>query len=79
MKLKEKINWLKLHQLKFQHQPIFWRISKCYRIEYSTLKTLINDREIRDRIGDKAYNVCKKKYNTIYTGIKLTNYINKII
>ena len=45
---------------------------------YNSLKTLINDGQLRERIGENAYNICKKKYNSIYTGIKLSNYINKI-
>ena len=45
---------------------------------YNTLKILINDGELRKRIGENAYNACKKEYNTMYTGIKLTNYINRI-
>jgi len=45
---------------------------------YISLKTLINNQELRKYIGENAYNVCKRKYNTIYTGRKLSNYINKI-
>ena len=45
---------------------------------YNTIKTLIKDGELRERIGENAYNLCKAQYNTIYTGIKLTKYINKI-
>ena len=45
---------------------------------YISLKTLINNQELRKYIGENAYNVCKRKYNTIYSGRKLANYINKI-
>ena len=29
-------------------------------------------------MGENAYKVCRKKYNTIYTGRKLSRYINSI-
>ena len=45
---------------------------------YSSLKLLIENENIRKKIGENAYNVCKKKYNTIYSGIKLAKYINSI-
>jgi len=45
---------------------------------YISLKTLINNIDLRKEIGNNAYNVCKKKYNTIYTGRKLANHINSI-
>ena len=45
---------------------------------YISLKSLINNQELRKYIGENAYNVCKRKYNTIYSGRKLANYINKI-
>ena len=45
---------------------------------YISLKTLINNQELRKYIGENAYYFCKRKYNTIYSGRKLANYINKI-
>ena len=32
---------------------------------YSSLKILIEDEKLRKNLGENAYNVCKKKYNTI--------------
>lgn len=43
---------------------------------YLSLKTLIKNGNLRKIIGENAYNECKYKYNTIYTGRKLANYIN---
>ena len=43
---------------------------------YTSLKTLIKNEELRKIIGENAFNACKIKYNTIYTGRKLANYIN---
>ena len=40
---------------------------------YISLKTLINNQELRKYVGENAYNVCKRKYNTIYSGRKLAN------
>ena len=45
---------------------------------YISLKTLIINENLRKTIGENAFNECKYKYNTIYTGIKLANYINSI-
>jgi len=45
---------------------------------YISLKTLIDNKELRKYLGENAYKVCKKKYNTIYSGRKLANYIYKI-
>ena len=45
---------------------------------YISLKNLIINENLRKTIGEKAYNFCKEKYNTIYTGKKLSNYINSI-
>ena len=45
---------------------------------YLSLKTLINNENLRRTLGENAYNFCKRKYNTIYTGSKLSNYINSI-
>ena len=43
---------------------------------YLSLKTLIKNKHLRKIIGENAYNACNYKYNTIYTGRKLANYIN---
>ena len=43
---------------------------------YKSLKTLIINENLRNTIGENAYQICKKKYNTIYTGRKLANFIN---
>ena len=45
---------------------------------YLSLKNLINNKELRKIIGENAYHYCKKRYNTIYTGRKLSYYINSI-
>ena len=45
---------------------------------YLSLKILIEDEKLREKLGQNAYDICRKKYNTIYTGIKLANYINSI-
>jgi glycosyltransferase involved in cell wall biosynthesis len=45
---------------------------------YISLKTLINNEEIRKYIGENAYNFCKKNYNSIYVGSRFANYINSI-
>ena len=45
---------------------------------YISLKTLINNKLLRRTIGENAYFFCTRKYNTIYTGINLANYINSI-
>lgn len=45
---------------------------------YLSLKTLINDKYLREILGVNAYNICKKEYNTLYTGYKFANYINSI-
>ena len=42
---------------------------------YLSLKVLIESENLRKNLGENAYNICKKKYNTIQTGIKLANYI----
>ena len=54
--------------------------SLCNNINdwYISLKTLINNKELRKNLGENAYNACKLEYNTIYTGKRLANYINKI-
>ena len=44
---------------------------------YISLKDLINNKELRKIIGENAHNHCKVNYNTINTGIKLANFINK--
>ena len=42
------------------------------------MKKLILDPNLQKTIAENAYEVCKEKYNTIYTGRLLTNYINSI-
>ena len=43
---------------------------------YLSLKILIESENLRKNLGENAYKFCKKNYNTIQTGIKLTNFIN---
>ena len=43
---------------------------------YKSLKALINNKNIRKTIGENAYKTCLKKYNTVYTGRKLSKFIN---
>ena len=45
---------------------------------YNSLKNLIINEDLRKIIGENAYNACKYKYNTIYTGRKVANFINSI-
>ena len=45
---------------------------------YISLKTLIINEGLRKKIGENAYNFCKRKYNTIQTGTKLANFIESI-
>ena len=45
---------------------------------YISLKSLINNELLRRTLGENAYFFCKRKYNTIYTGINLANYLNSI-
>ena len=45
---------------------------------YISLKTLINNEEMRKYIGENAYNFYKKNYNSIYVGSQFANYINSI-
>ena len=45
---------------------------------YISLKTLISNKYLREILGENAYNICKEKYNTLYTGYKIVNYINSI-
>ena len=45
---------------------------------YISLKILINNKTLRKEIGKNAYNFCKMEYNTIYTGRRLTKFINSI-
>ena len=48
---------------------------------YISLKTLINDKNLRRTIGENAYHVFERKYNTIYTGkkfVKIVFYYGKI-
>ena len=52
----------------------------CTTIEdwYNELKFLIINEHARKNIGEKAFEVCKKQYNTLITNNKLVNYINSI-
>ena len=43
---------------------------------YKSLKNLIKNKDLRKTIGENAYKACKYKYNSIYTGTNLVNYIN---
>ena len=43
---------------------------------YKALKILINNEDLRKEIGENAFNYCKNKYNTIYSGKNLVNFIN---
>ena len=43
---------------------------------YISMKTLIINEQLRKKIGENAFNLCKRKYNTIETGRKLANFIN---
>ena len=45
---------------------------------YLSLKTLINNEPLRKYIGENAHKICRKKYNTLHTGRKLSQYINSI-
>ena len=46
---------------------------------YISLKALINNEQLRKKIGENAYNFCKRKYNTLQTGMKLANFINSFV
>ena len=43
---------------------------------YKQLKILVLDEQLRKTIGNNAFEACKKEYNTIETGYRLTNYFN---
>ena len=45
---------------------------------YDSLKALITNEKLRRYLGENAYNICKKNYNSIYTGSKFANYLNSI-
>lgn len=45
---------------------------------YNAMKILITDDKLKKYISNNAFKVCKEKYNTLTTGIKLSNYINSI-
>ena len=45
---------------------------------YISLKSLIVNPKLRKMIGENAFNLCKKEYNTIYTGRKFSYFINSI-
>lgn len=46
---------------------------------FDELDKLVSDREWRNEIGRNAYNYCKVKCVTLYTGFALTNYIKSIM
>ena len=52
----------------------------CSSVEdwYSALKSLINDEKLKLSIGQNAFEFCKRNYNSLYTGFKISNYINSI-
>ena len=52
----------------------------CSNVEdwYNALKSLIIDEELKISIGRNAFEFCKKKYNSLNTGFKISNYINSI-
>ena len=45
---------------------------------YNGLKNLITNSNLRKNIAENAFNVCKEKYNSIYTGYKLAQFINSV-
>ena len=52
----------------------------CSSIEdwYNALKKLIMDAKLKITIGQNAFEFCKMNYNSLYTGFKISNYINSI-
>lgn len=46
---------------------------------YQSLKCLITDKETRNKISENAYNFCKKKCVTLYTGFQLTKFIKSMM
>jgi len=45
---------------------------------YNAMKALITDDLLRINIASNAFEVCREKYNTLSTGIKLASFINSI-
>ena len=45
---------------------------------YNALKKLLIDEDLKIAIGQNAFEFCKKNYNSLYTGYKISNYINSI-
>ena len=45
---------------------------------YKVLKDLVLNKTLQINIGSNAYEVCKKDYNSLRTGHRLSNYINSI-
>lgn len=45
---------------------------------YNELENLIKDKNFRHNIAENAFNACKEKYNTLYTGHKLAKFINLV-
>ena len=59
-------------------QNITGLLSSDIKDWYRSLKYLIENENVRKNIGKNAYNVCQRKYNTIYTSLGITNFINSI-
>jgi len=45
---------------------------------YEEMRNLIIDKNLRENIARKAYDICKKQYNTLSTSSKFYHYINSI-
>ena len=45
---------------------------------YNELKNLITNNNMRQNIAENAFNVCKEKYNTLYTGHRFAKFINSM-
>lgn len=45
---------------------------------YNELKNLITNQNLRKNIAENAFNICKEKYNTLYTGHKFATFINSV-
>lgn len=52
----------------------------CTKLEewYPAIKSLIKDKSLRQTIALNAFEVCKKKYNTLASGSRLARYINSL-
>lgn len=45
---------------------------------YNELQNLITNQNLRKNIAENAFNICKEKYNTLYTGHKIATIINSV-